>query len=322
MAHEVEQIMYVSNEANNRFVPWHGLGVAVEEAPTSADAIRLAGLDWEVEQRPVYVESAAGQIEIPGYKANVRTSDDKTLGIVTDRYQIVQNQEAFDFTDSLIGEGCVYETAGSLKGGKRVFLLARMPEKLILGEKYDPYICFTNTHDGTGAIKAVMTPTRVVCQNTLSLALNNATRAWTTRHLGDLKSKLEEAKYTLQMANNYLDRFTETADVLANTSITEDQTMRVINKLFPITPEMSDRQVTNTKKKQDEFMICMFAPDLAKFKGTAYQLVQASSDFATHREPARKTTTFQERTFGSILDGNVIIDTTFIEAMALAKKIA
>lgn len=320
MAHEVENMMYVSNEANGRFVPWHGLGVAVEEAPTSAEAIELAGLNWKVEPQPIYTNYGDGKIEIPNYKANVRDIDQKVLGIVTDRYRIVQNSEAFDFTDNLIGEGCVYETAGSLCGGKRVFLLAKMPEKKILDEEFDPYICFTNTHDGSGAIKAIMTPVRVVCQNTLSLAISGATRAWSTRHLGDMSSKLAEARYTLKMANDYMDKFAIAADQLANTSVSEDVAMKVVDELFPITTEMSDRQARNMTDKKEEFMVCMFSPDILKFKGTAYQMVQAASDFATHVAPKRKTSTYQERNFSSILDGNVIIDTTFLKMMELAKK--
>lgn len=320
MSHEVENIMYVSNEANGRFVPWHGLGVAVESAPTSAEAIKLAGLDWEVKSCPVFTEVAGNRIIAPNHKANVRSSDDKILGIVTNRYKIVQNAEAFDFTDSLIGEGCTYETAGSLQGGRRVFLLAKMPEKYILGEKYDPFICFMNTHDGTGAIKAVMTPVRVVCQNTLSLAIDTATRAWSTRHLGNLKSKLEEAKHTLHMANDYMDKFSVVADQLANTTVTEAASERMVDKLFPTTSDMSDRQIDNVNKQKEEFMICMFAPDILKFKGTAYQLVQAASDFATHRDPGRKTVTYQERNFSNILDGNTIVNTAFLEALAFMKN--
>lgn len=320
MAHEVESLMYVSNESNERFVPWHGLGTAVQDAPTSADAIKLAGLDWLVQPQPIFVEHNGNNIEIPNYKANVRNTDGKTLGIVTDRYQIVQNFEAFDFTDSLIGEGCTYETAGSLQGGKRVFLLAKMPERMILGEQFDPFICFTNTHDGTGAIKAIMTPVRVVCQNTLGLALRNTKRSWSTRHLGDLKSKLEEAKYTLKLANAYMDHFADAADLLANTTLSETQTEEVVAKLFPVTSEMSERQVRNAQKNRDDFMVCVFAPDLVKFKGTAYQVLQAASDYATHREPGRKTVTYQERNFSSVLDGNTIIDTTFLELLARAKQ--
>lgn len=113
MAANVESMFYV------RETPWHGLGTKVQEAPTSKDALILAGLDWHVVQEPVYT----GQNElVQGYKANVRDSDRKVLGVVTDRYKIVQNEEAFSFTDALLGEGVRYETAGSLQGGKSVWL--------------------------------------------------------------------------------------------------------------------------------------------------------------------------------------------------------
>lgn len=321
MAANVESLMYVSNDQNGRFVPWHGLGTAVEEAPNSAAAIELAGLNWMVNPQPIFTDHpSGGKIEIPNAKANVRDIDNKVLGIVTDRYQIVQNSEAFDFTDSLIGEGCTYETAGSLDGGKKVFLLAKMPEKKILDEEFDPYICFTNTFDGSGSIKAVMTPVRVVCQNTLSLALNGATRKWSTRHVGRLDMKLEEARHTLQLANKYMDKLADTADILANTTITEDQAMTVLDKLFPVSSDASDRQKANMVDKKEQFMVCMFAPDILKYKGTAYQMVQAASDFATHTAPQRMTSTYQERNFNKVLEGHPIIDTTFLEMLALAKK--
>ena len=89
--------------------PWHGLGTIVMEAPTSADALRLAGLDWKVVQEPVYT---GNQEPIKGYKANVRSSDRKVLGVVSDRYKVVQNTDAFSFTDELLGKGVRYETAG------------------------------------------------------------------------------------------------------------------------------------------------------------------------------------------------------------------
>ena len=108
---------------------------------------------------------------IEGYKANVRNTDQNVLGIVTDRYKVVQNDEAFKFTDDLLGAGVRYETAGSLQDGKRIWLLAKLPQEYIIGgEQISPYLVFTNTHDGSGAIKVAVTPVRVVCSNTLNLA--------------------------------------------------------------------------------------------------------------------------------------------------------
>ena len=136
----------------------------------------------------------AGEVKsVNGVSFNLERG--KVLGIVSDKYKIVQNHEAFDFTDSLIGEGCTYETAGSLKGGKKVFLLAKLPQKMIIEDAVDPYVCFTNSHDGFGAIQACMTPIRVVCNNTLNLALSKATRKWSTKHVGDIDNKLEKQLY-------------------------------------------------------------------------------------------------------------------------------
>ena len=124
MAANVESMFYVGRTA-----PWHGLGVSVEEAPTSEKALQLAGLDWQVEQRDIYT-SAGRRVE--QFKANVRDTDQKVLGVVSDKYQVVQNEEAFAFTDALLGEGVQYETAGSLANGKMIWLLAKLPEKYII----------------------------------------------------------------------------------------------------------------------------------------------------------------------------------------------
>lgn len=145
MSAEVESMFYV------RTTPWHGLGTRVEEALTVEDALQKSGLDWEVQKRAVQTDQ--GQL-IAGYQANVRSTDQKVLGIVSDRYRIVQNREAFDFTNALLGDGVRFETAGSLFDGKKVWLMARLPEKYIIsGDEISPYLVFSNGHDGTNAIK-------------------------------------------------------------------------------------------------------------------------------------------------------------------------
>ena len=192
MPANVESMFYV------RKVPWHGLGTMVMEAPTSEAALRLAGLDWNVIQRPIVTEDG---IPIPGFKANLREMDEKVLGVVTDRYKVVQNTDAFSFTDSLVGEGVKYETAGSLQGGRRTWLLAKLPQRYIIsGDEITPYLVFMNSHDGSGSIKVAMTPVRIVCENTLNLALSTARRYWATNHTGDIQGKINDAKYTLLYA--------------------------------------------------------------------------------------------------------------------------
>lgn len=183
--------------------PWHGLGTIVMEAPTSEEALKLAGLDWNVVQEPIFTDSNE---KISGYKANVRDSDRKVLGVVSDRYRVVQNVDAFSFTDELLGKGVRYETAGSLQDGKKIWLLAKLPKEYILGgERISPYLVFSNTHDGSGSVKVAVTPVRVVCNNTLNLALDTAKRSFSMIHTGNIQDKIQEAKDTLFMAEAYMD---------------------------------------------------------------------------------------------------------------------
>lgn len=166
MSANVETMFYV------REAPWHGLGVRVESALNSEDALEMSGLNWNVIQRPIMTSTYD---PIPGYKANIRDTDDRVLGVVTDRYRVVQNAEAFAFTDALLGEGVKYETAGSLQNGRKIWLLAKLPNKYIIeSDQIEPYLVFSSSHDGSGSIKVAMTPIRVVCQNTLNIALSTA----------------------------------------------------------------------------------------------------------------------------------------------------
>lgn len=295
----VESMMYV------RETPWHGLGTMVQEAPTSEEAIRLAGLDWRVDSKPIF--DSHGNV-IKGYKANVRNTDDSVLGVVSDKYKIVNNSEAFDFTDSLIGEGVVYETAGSLRNGKTIWLLARMPKRDIVGDEFDPYICFTNSHDGLGAIRVCMTPIRVVCNNTLNMALRSAKRSWSTRHMGDMNSKLAEARETLGLANEYLDNLAIVADKLANEKMSDGDVERALDIMYPVSEDMTDRKKRNVEDAKNNIIMCMMRPDLAQFLNTKWGFVNAVSDFIGHSDPARLTSNYQENNWGKIIGGHPILD--------------
>ena len=299
----VETMFYV------RELPWHGLGRRVEEAPTSKEAIIMAGLDWEVEQRPIYDSFG---VEIPKYKANTRSSDNSVLGVVTDKYQIVQNAEAFEFTDSLVDEGITYETAGSLKDGRTIWLLARMPEQKILDDKFDPYICFTNTHDGTGSIKVCMTPIRVVCNNTLNLALRNANRCWSTKHMGNMAVKLEEAKHTLGLANNYMTALSEEADRLANMKISDTELEAIFDAMFPIDFEKdSKRKIENINTMKTNLFRCYAMPDINQYRGTVWGIINAATDLAAHIAPARLTSNYKENNWARIMGGHPFVDSLY-----------
>lgn len=285
--------------------PWHGLGTIVAEAPTSQDALRFAGLDWRVDPQPVY--DGRG-IVIPGYQANTRDSDGSVLGIVSGRYSIVQNADAFAFTDFLVGEGITYETAGSLRGGRQIWLLGKMPERYIAGDKFEPYVCFTNTHDGSGAVKCCMTPVRVVCNNTLNMALKGAKRTWSTRHVGDVLNRVNDARETLLLAGEYMKALEEEADRLANEIMPMDAVKKGLDRLFPVDEKASDRQKQTAKDAKDQIMVCMFRPDLAQFLGTKWGFLNAVSDYVGHSDPVRKTKNFEENRWSNIIGGHSLFD--------------
>lgn len=300
----------------DRTKAWEGLGTDVKEAANSADALKLAGLDWTVEQRPVFLGNSSSPI--PNYKANVRDKDNKVLGIVTDRYQIVQNTEAFSFTDSLIGGDVRYETAGSLKGGKRIWLLAKMPTARVAGDDVDPYLCFTNTHDGSGSVKVCVTPVRIWCMNTLNLALRTAKRSWSMKHVGALELKLREARMTLELADRYMLALDEEAERLANVTVTDEKLEKILNEMFPLKEDATDRQKDTVKAAKDEIMIAYFMPDIAKFRGTAWGVVNAVADMVDHSKPQRNTQNYRENNWGRIMDGHHLLDMVTEKVMALA----
>ena len=296
--------------------PWHGLGEIIAEAPTSADALHLAGLDWKVESRPI-LDGVDGNV-IEGFKANVRDKDGSVLGIVSDRYKIVQNDEAFNFTDNLIGGEVHYETAGSLRDGKTVWMLVKIKDTQILGDDVESYVCFANTHDGTGAVKVCITPVRVVCNNTLNLALNTAKRSYSIVHKGDINGKIEEAREVLELNDIYLHNLAERAEQYANITVDEDAVRRMLNSIYP---KEADNKLLNERmeKSRNDFMVAYNMPDIAKFYGTAWGVINAAADVADHSEPFRHSKEFESNRWGKIMDGHSLLDTVVIDMNKLAK---
>lgn len=304
MAANVESMFYV------RETPWHGLGTRVSEAPDSQRALIVAGLNWNVVQEPVYT----GEEErIEGYKVNVRDTDRKVLGVVSDRYKIVQNREAFAFTDELLGEGVRYETAGSLQNGRKVWMLARMPhEYIISGERISPYMVFFNSHDGSGAIKVALTPIRVVCQNTLNLALSTAKRSWSMIHTGNIQGKMQETRDTLFLAETYMDHLGKEFESLRKKKLTDKQVLDFIDLLLPVDESATPQQVKNVKRLQEDMKLRYFeAPDLKDVGNNAYRFINAVSDFATHSNPLRRSANYKENLFARTVEGNPMIDKAF-----------
>jgi phage/plasmid-like protein (TIGR03299 family) len=252
-----------------RAMPWHGLGVVLDEYPRSVDeALERAGLGWKVTHCDVLVvktpewtdevgaEHPPELVPAKGFKANLREDTGEVLGIVSDEYEVVDNRDAFRFLDALIGSELHFETAGSLWGGRRVWCLARLPEYVELGgDRSATYIYVANSHDGSMAVTAAVTPIRIVCANTLGAALReaehgaNARRTFRLRHAGNLQTKFAEARQVLGMTIDYQKQFKALADRLALAPISEVALERgVLRHLWTIDDDTGPRARANRER--------------------------------------------------------------------------
>ena len=230
MPANVQTMMYVGEK------PWHGLGTKLDNPVTSEKAIIAAGLNWTVRKDPVYRNLNNDFEPIPRLAAITR-DDNNVLGVVSDRYSPVQNIGAFDFFDAVVGEKlAMYHTAGALGKGEKIWLLAKIPDDLIIGrsDAVEKYLLLSNSHDGTSKIRMLMTPVRVVCNNTLSIALSKgAGEGVAITHVGDIKTKIEEAKRALGIAIKFYDDFASVAGVMYKKFLNKASINHYINSILP-----------------------------------------------------------------------------------------
>jgi len=266
-------------------VPWHRSGRAVEGVLTAEEAIVAAELDWEVEKHPIFLEDGT---RIDGKFATVRSKDNQPLGVVGSRYTPIQNQEAFDFLDALVGTGeAKYETAGSLDDGRKIWLLARVPGNIepVAGDVIERYICLYNSHNGVSGLGGLFTPTRVVCQNTLNMAIGRAKAVYKIRHTQNYASKMDEAREVLGFAVNYYERFGEAMKTLAGKQVSVDETRVFVDTLIPKPDTKQDGRVENWRERQNTLLRLVEAgkgTDIRGVRGTAYGLFNAATEYADH----------------------------------------
>lgn len=325
MPAEVETMMYA------REVPWHGFGTKVDGLQTAEEAIVAAGLDWMVEQKPLYIrdiKNPKGTIKkVDGRVANVRMSDGAALGIVSPGYRVHQNVEAFAFADAIVEDGeAKYETAGALRGGKTVFLSMEIPKTVkVPGDDGEvrPYLLVANGHDGGMALRALITPIRVVCANTLSAALGSHKAEIRIRHTSGLESRVAEAQRALGLTFEYLDEFEATAEKMLLRKVSERDVLRTLLTLWPI------KDVNPAKLNADELRRVVFAahpkgrdnepmvaakalqmyessPNIDNIRGTAWGLYNGIAEFLDYgvEYRSRAVTAADNRASSILLGGN------------------
>ena len=236
---------------------WHGLGQIVTDYPTSAQAIKHAGLDYEVIKSPLYTKSSNiidpsdileignNEVNVPNYFATIRSDNNTVLGVVGKDYHIVQNREAFSFFDSIVGgtDGILYETAGALGNGERIFITAKLPDYIRVGNGDDvteKYIFLTTSHDGSGSITAAFTPVRIVCQNTLNASLRNMSNVVRIRHTSGAKQRLENAHKVMGLANEFSNQLEDIFNNWAKVKVTDHEVKKMIQ--FALCPNKETLQ--------------------------------------------------------------------------------
>lgn len=292
--HNVETMFYAGE------TPWHKLGTKVAHALTSDEALVAAGLDWQVQREPIFTREGN---QVSDWVLNRRNRDGQVLGVVGEKYQIVQNDEAFQWVDELVGEAVRFETAGALAQGKRVWMTARLLEEhTILGDPAVVYLTFTNGHDGRHAVQVVASPVRVVCQNTLNLATATALRSWSVNHSRNVHTRLSEAQRTLQLTHRYLEELDDLAVTMSRTPVAQSDWVTVCKDLIPPTKH----ELPATTARRDLLMAAWYRPDQAEWMGTAWGALNAVSWVTSHAVPSRNP----EQAMTRFLDGDPLIKRT------------
>lgn len=233
--------------------PWHGLGVELNHPATAREAIEAARLDYKVELQKVYLKNS---VEIENAKATVRVDTNKALGIVSDRYKIVQNIEAFNFFDTVVGEGqAIYNVAGALGQGERIWILAKLPKNIVLAREdvVEKYLCLTNSHDGLSSLKLYFTPIRVVCWNTLIASMQDSKDGISIRHMGNIRDKVDEARRVLGITIDYYNQFEQIAKQLVDVKLNVEKAERYYNSLL-FRDKKPDEISTNLINKRDRLL--------------------------------------------------------------------
>ena len=293
----------------NRVEPWK-FGQDITGAASVEDAIRLADMAWEVVQTPALIRLADGNILETPMKVNVRSDNNAFLGVVSDRYQTVQNKDAFSFLSYLTDFQFV--SAGIVGGGKTIWMCVEVPSFSVLGGNMNMkmYIVFSSTHDGKGAIRAAITPVRPACSNTLNLAFKKAVRSFSLLHKGDVAGKLEMVGDIMEHENNYRVIFQQETERLASIRLNSVIVNQLLENLFPLPENATPRKQDIVENQRSGLLSAYNADDLGNLRGTAYGFLQAVSDFAYHAEPARQTATYRENKMKDVIRGNALLDKT------------
>jgi len=297
-----------------RDLPWEGISTSVRGITHIDAALDTAGLNWKVVQVPVWVEGHILKHRV----ANIREDTREFIEVVSNRYTPFQNRQAYAFLEGAVSTGAMeLENAGEF-GYDSVFIQARVGKDLnVLGDAISPYALIKNSHDGSSGVKVCFTPTRVICKNTLALALKTAPRVWQAKHLRTIEDRMEELQKMMQMALDYTNGIPEVAEKMNSINIGEKEIAEVLKKMFPLKKEAGERAAGTVRDAVREIMmIYMGTPDLKRFNGTAWGFYNATADYVTHHVP-KETDHWRENRLNRIADGDKVLEMAQSALMAI-----
>jgi phage/plasmid-like protein (TIGR03299 family) len=306
MAHEVETMFSAD------VIPWHRLGKVVKGRRKADEAIIDGGLNWRCVEQPLYLR---GQAEVDGipvistkapeHKAVVRESDGSILGVVKNSYEIIQNEDCFSFMDDMIGSGqAVYETAGSLRNGKVIFLTVKLPDDVMVGDdNIQKYILMTTSHDGTRSLQVRWTPIRVVCMNTLNAALGGNTKyVHKIKHTKNYRDQIEHTREVLELTDVYYKTMETEFNRLLDTPFSHTQMVDFTKKLLPASDE--EKVSTKTKNNRDK-ILSLFSTGRgqAAVANTRWAAFNAVTEYVGYESTVQKRgdTTEDEARFNNVI---------------------
>jgi phage/plasmid-like protein (TIGR03299 family) len=309
MAHELEVVNGKAKMVYAGAVPWHGLGKQISPDLTPEQVLAEAGLDWEVSKVPAFANIAGKQTAV-GWSALVRSEDNKVLDVVSDDWNPVQNQDAFEFFNDFIAEGDMeMHTAGSLRGGQIVWALAKVKDSFELfgGDRVDSYLHFTNFHKYGCSTDVRFTPIRVVCNNTLTLSLNTKVeRMVKISHRREFDG--DNVKLMLGVAQEKLSKYKEMAKFLGAKRYTADSMVDYFKSVFPVSgPENSKKEISKSAKTA--LGVVDTQPGAEFARGSFWQLFNTVTYLTDHLAGKTADTRLQSAWYGS----NKVLKTRALE---------
>jgi len=271
----LEQYGDMASFASLREPAWHGLGTILDHEVSTSEMLQVAHLaGWNVRLDDVDLPGRSHKNYFAVTRKNPFDGDRDVLGVVGERYKVLQNEDLFSFADNML-DGGRWETAGSIKNGTVVFGSLALDREVVLDpsgatDKVNTYLLVHTSHDGSLAVQASVTPVRVVCQNTLNYALHGVKQSYKIRHTSTVTGKVQAAREALGLANAYLDEFEKEAQTLIEKEITTDTFFDIIKAVYPEPDKDVKGSVTKWTNKVDTLFDIYQGDTVGNIKGTAW----------------------------------------------------